>query len=154
MPADYQQTNDLPANDLPAKYQLELKTPSVTDYCHLRLASGLSAKTIEAATIGLAATLFAVQITLAEEVVAMGRLVGDGGCHCQVCDIAVLPEHQGQGLGKMVMQALMDYIGQQLPASCYINLIADGDARYLYEKYGFTDVAPASIGMALPLKSR
>lgn len=141
----------MPADYLPAKYQLELKTPSVADYCHLRLASGLSAKTIEAATIGLAATLFAVQITFAGQVVAMGRLVGDGGCHCQVCDIAVLPEHQGKGLGKMVMQTLMDYIRQKLPASCYVSLIADGDARYLYEKYGFTDVAPASIGMAVLL---
>ena len=140
------------ANDQPVNYQLERKTPSVSDYCHLRVASGLSAKTIEAATIGLAATLFAVQITLAGQVVAMGRLVGDGGCHCQICDIAVLPEHQGKGLGKMVMQALLDYIHQQLPDSCYINLIADGDARYLYEKYGFADVAPASIGMALMLQ--
>jgi predicted N-acetyltransferase YhbS len=52
----------------------------------------------------------------------------------------------------MVMQALMDYIQQQLPDSCYINLIADGDARYLYEKFGFTDVAPASIGMAVMLQ--
>jgi ribosomal protein S18 acetylase RimI-like enzyme len=137
---------------MPATYQLELTTPSVTNYCHLRLASGLSAKTIEAAAIGLAATLFAVQITYDGTVVAMGRLVGDGGCHCQVCDIAVLPEHQGKGLGKMVMQALMDYIQQQLPDSCYINLIADGDARYLYEKFGFTDVAPASIGMAVMLQ--
>ena len=59
---------------MPASFQLELKTPSVTDYCHLRVASGLSAKTIEAATIGLAATLFAVQITLEGQVVAMGRL--------------------------------------------------------------------------------
>jgi hypothetical protein len=47
----------------------------------------------------------------------------------------------------------MDYIHQTLPDSCYINLIADGDARHLYEKFGFADVAPASIGMALSLKS-
>lgn len=135
-----------------SKYLLEQQTPSVADYCHLRKASGLSEKTLQAATIGLAATLFAVQIKLDDEVVAMGRLVGDGGCHCQICDIAVLPEHQGQGLGKAIMQALMDYIHQTLPDSCYINLIADGDARHLYEKFGFADVAPASIGMALSLK--
>ena len=135
-------------------YVLESQTPTVEDYCHLRVATGLSPKTPAAARIGLAATLFAVQIRFDGKVIGMGRLVGDGGCHCQICDIAVLPQHQGKGLGKMVIQALMDYIHQQLPDSCYINLIADGDARYLYEKYGFTDVAPASIGMALMLQRR
>lgn len=133
-----------------SEYLLESRTPTVADYCHLRVASGLSAKTEQAARIGLANTLFAVQIRWRQQVIGMGRLVGDRACHCQICDIAVLPEHQGQGLGRQIMQALMDYV-QQLPDSCYVNLIADGDARFLYAKFGFTDVAPASIGMALTL---
>lgn len=135
-------------------YQLEIQTPTVDDYCHLRSATGLSPKSAAAARIGLAATLFAVQIRYADQVIGMGRLVGDGGCHCQICDIAVLPEHQGKGLGKQIMQALMQYVETQLPDSCYVNLIADGDAKYLYQSFGFADVAPASIGMGLTLPLR
>lgn len=132
-------------------YLLEQQTPTVADYCHLRVATGLSPKTPEAARIGLAATLFAVQIRHQGQIIGMGRLVGDGACHCQICDIAVLPQHQGKGLGKQIMQALMDYVDTRLPDSCYVNLIADGDAKFLYQQFGFADVAPASIGMGLTL---
>ncbi|MBL1410020.1 GNAT family N-acetyltransferase [Sphingobacterium sp. C459-1T] len=38
-----------------------------------------------------------------EEVVGMGRLVGDGGCHCQIVDVCVLPEHEKKDLGKLIM---------------------------------------------------
>ncbi|RZA16983.1 MAG: N-acetyltransferase, partial [Proteobacteria bacterium] len=37
------------------------------------------------------------------------------------------------------------------PASAYVSLIADGDAKHLYAKYGFQPVMPASIGMAMKL---
>ncbi len=45
-------------------------------------------------------TLYGVCAYQGNELVAMGRIVGDGGCHLQVCDIAVLPRLQGQGLGR------------------------------------------------------
>ena len=79
----------------------------------------------------------------------MGRIIGDGGTAFQIVDIAVEPEHQGQGLGKLIMTALVDHLRANAPASAYVSLIADGDARHLYAKFGFEPVMPASIGMAL-----
>ena len=73
--------------------------PSVETYRHLRTAAGLSAKTVEAASRGLPNSLFAVQVLCAGEPVGMGRVIGDGGAFYQVVDIAVLPAHQGLGLG-------------------------------------------------------
>lgn len=84
-------------------YSCVLETPSVETYRALRLASGLSPKTIEAALKGLPNTLFAVQILHDAQPVGMGRVIGDGGCFFQVVDIAVLKEHQGKGLGKRIM---------------------------------------------------
>ena len=79
----------------------------------------------------------------------MGRIIGDSGCFCQVVDICVLNEYQGRGIGKMIMQEIKDFIDNELPETCYISLIADGDASYLYEKFGFKDTLPASKGMFL-----
>jgi GNAT superfamily N-acetyltransferase len=90
-----------------------------------------------------------VQVLCEGEAVGMGRLIGDGGCFFQVVDIAVLPAHQGQGLGKRIMQAISDYIRDHVPASAYVSLIADGQAHRLYAQYGFAMTAPASVGMAL-----
>ena len=40
--------------------------------------------------------------------VAAGRVLADGADCAYVCDIAVLPEQQGPGLGKQVVQHLVD----------------------------------------------
>lgn len=119
-------------------------------YLRLREESGLGAKTEEAAKAGLKNSLCSVLVVDPEygnAHIGMGRVIGDGGCHCQVTDICVLPEYQGKGLGKAIMEKLMEFIENELPASCYISLIADGDASFLYEKFGFKDTMPESKGM-------
>ena len=131
------------------EYQLIAGTPSVDDYRRLRRVSGLSEKTQAAAEAGLPNTWFAVTIRHGNQVVGMGRLIGDGGTAFQIVDIAVEPDHQGKGLGKQIMAALVAHIHANAPTTAYISLIADGDARHLYAKFGFAPVTPASIGMAL-----
>ncbi|MEO9336867.1 GNAT family N-acetyltransferase [Mesorhizobium sp. SB112] len=134
-----------------AGYELLAGTPDVETYRRLRRISGLSEKSLEAATRGLPNTLFAVTIVSNGEKVGMGRIIGDGGCFYQITDIAVDPAHQGKGLGKMIMKALVDHLRETAPKSAYVSLIADGPAKHLYEKFGFKATAPVSIGMALQL---
>jgi len=129
------------------------QTPSVDEYCQMRAASGLSPKSKQAASIGLPNSLFSVCIREPDgALVAMGRLIGDGGCFVQVCDIAVRPGVQGQGLGRLVMQELMDYVEKNVPNSAWVNLFADGTANQLYAKFGFEFTAPESLGMAVQLQ--
>ncbi|MCD4506664.1 GNAT family N-acetyltransferase [Chromobacterium piscinae] len=130
-------------------YVLIETAPDVDTYRRLRAESGLSPKTEEAARRGLAGTLFAVQLRHGGETVGMGRVIGDGGGFYQVVDIAVLPAHQGRGLGKRIMAAIRGYIDRELPLSAYVSLIADGDAKHLYAQFGFEPTAPRSEGMAL-----
>jgi GNAT superfamily N-acetyltransferase len=129
-------------------YSCVHEVPSVATYRALRTGSGLSAKTLEAAERGLPQTLFAVQVHADGNPVGMGRVIGDGGCFYQVVDIAVLKEHQGRGLGKMIMAAIVEYLETNVPESGYVSLIADGQAQNLYAQFGFVHTAPASVGMA------
>lgn len=135
-------------NDL---YQILPGAPSVADYRKLRTRSGLNDKSDQAAALGLAGSWYAVTVTAGPSgrPVAMGRIVGDGGCHFQIVDVCVLPEHQGRGLGHRIMQELTAELDRRAPATAYISLIADGPAHHLYRKFGFVDTAPDSIGMAL-----
>lgn len=132
-------------------YTLRLETPDADTYRRLRTGAGLSAKTAEAAARGLPNSLFAVQVVHDGAAIGMGRVIGDGGCFYQVVDIAVLPAHQGRGLGKLIMQEISRYLEQQVPTSAYVSLIADGQAQDLYAQFGFRPTAPASVGMALKL---
>ena len=132
-------------------YALVARTPTISEYRDLRRLSGLSEKTEEAATRGLPNTLFAVVIERDGAAIGMGRVTGDGGTAYQVVDIAVLPEHQGKGLGKRIVSALVDWLHANAPKSAYVSLIADGPAKDLYAQYGFKPTAPASIGMAFKI---
>lgn len=122
--------------------------PSVADFRRLREAAGMEPRSQEAAERGLKNTLFGVSVLYEGQVVGMGRVVGDGGCVFQVVDVVVLPEHQRRGLGRRIMEVLMDYIHREAPPSAYVCLIADGPARHLYAAFGFQPTAPASISMA------
>jgi len=132
-------------------HDLIVGTPDADDYRRLRQVTGLSEKTQAAAEAGLPNTWYAVTIRHDGRTVGMGRVIGDGGTAFQIVDIAVEPEHQGKGLGKRIVGALVDHLRANAPASAYVSLIADGDAQHLYAKYGFAPVMPESIGMAFKI---
>ncbi|KPC54764.1 GNAT family N-acetyltransferase [Amantichitinum ursilacus] len=128
-------------------YTVLLETPSPEAYRSLREQCGLSAKSAQAAARGLPNGLFAVQILHHGAPVGMGRVIGDGGCFYQVVDICVLPQHQGRGLGKVIMAQIMHYLRDHAPVSAYVSLLADGEAHRLYAQFGFAPTAPRSVGM-------
>ncbi|QAY74789.1 N-acetyltransferase [Agromyces protaetiae] len=113
----------------------------------LRAAAGMHPRSLEGARVGLPNTWHGAVVRHADEIVGMGRVVGDGGCFFQIVDICVHPEHQGRGLGKRIMADLVAAIRERTPPGSYVSLIADGEAHRLYEQFGFAPTAPASIGM-------
>lgn len=129
-------------------YETLHATPTPEVYRALRVGAGLSAKSAEAAARGLPNTLFAVQILHGGEPVGMGRVTGDGGTAFQVVDIAVLPAHQGQGLGKRLMGEIAAWLREHVPETGYVSLLADVPADALYAQFGFVPTAPRTVGMA------
>lgn len=130
-------------------YKVIEKTIPIKIYQNLRVDSGLSKKTDKASKIGLKNSIYSIMIEFKGTIIGMGRIIGDGGCFCQIVDICVHPKHQGKGLGKIIMKNLTSFINDNLPESCYVSLIADGNASFLYEKFGFKDTLPKSKGMYL-----
>lgn len=128
------------------EYSVSVEIAGVDDYCRLRRDAGLTPRSEKAAAAGLPNTVVGVLTRCGDDVVGMGRVIGDGLCY-QVVDIAVDPAHQGRGLGKAIMSRLMQELRQIAPAEAYVSLIADGDAKHLYAQYGFEPTAPASIGV-------
>lgn len=129
-------------------YELREEVPDPETFLALREAAGLTPYSRKGVEQGLERTLFGVTVreTTSEDIVGMGRVVGDGGCVFHICDMAVLPSHQGQGLGTRIMDAILAYIDDTAPPRAYVNLMAD--VRGFYEKWGFEYTAPNSRGMA------
>ncbi len=135
-------------NDPYDSYELREGVPSVETFRRLRTDAGLSDRDPEAVALALAGTWHCVVLHHEGEPIGMGRIVGDGGTAFQIVDMCVHPAHQGRGLGRRIMAALTDELERRAPATAYVSLIADGPARFLYEKFGFADTAEhGSIGM-------
>ena len=137
---------------LPDAYRLISTVPAVTDHLTLRERAGLSPMSRRQAAAGLRGSWTACHVIHKQsgKTVAMGRVIGDGGCFFQVVDMAVVPEHQRRGIGDAVLAHLLDRIRAAGPGA-YVSLLADPPGRHLYAKHGFRETAPSSIGMALRL---
>ena len=119
--------------------------PSVDDFVRLRKVAGLTGRPRTTAEKGLPNSLFGIVVKMENSVVGMGRVVGDGGLNFEIVDVAVDPEHQGRGIGHLIMEKIMSYLEQEAPEGAYITLMAD--VPELYGKYGFKLSRPKSEGM-------
>ena len=134
-------------------YELKEEIPSVKDYIDIRLKAGLSRKSEEAASLGLPNSIYSVVVYNESQPVGIGRIIGDGGCFFEVTDMAVLPEHQKKGVGRIMMEALVNHLHKNAPKTAYVSLMADHGTPNFYAKFGFTfSEMPNSSGMYMRIK--
>lgn len=138
---------------VPEGYRLVVGPPALDDYLRLRTDAGLTPPTREQARAALHGSWAACHVVseASGETVGMGRVLGDGGWYFHVIDMAVLPGHQRRGVGDAVLTHLIGQVRRRAPAGAYVNLLADPPGRRLYERHGFHQTAPHSVGMALRL---
>jgi GNAT superfamily N-acetyltransferase len=129
------------------EYEIAERNPTVAEYCALRAGAGLSPRSEEIVRVALPNTLFAVVVEHQSRAVGMGRVVGDGGTVFQVADIAVLPEHQGRGLGKQILDTIDAWLRRTARTGAFVNLFADRGVAPLYARYGFQARHPDEPGM-------
>lgn len=68
-----------------------------------------------------------------EQIIAFGRVVGDGRYYAMLADIVVDPDFQGQGLGKYLVTTL----NNQLENYHFVNLTAAPGADDFYKSMGW-----------------
>ncbi|MXV61545.1 GNAT family N-acetyltransferase [Natronorubrum sp. JWXQ-INN-674] len=136
-----------PSSDDSDSYTIREELPAPETFAALREAAGMPPRSLEGIERGLPNSLYGVIAVHdpTDEVVGMGRVVGDGGTVYQISDMAVRPEHQGRGLGTRMMASLERYLDEAAPPRAYVNLVADVDG--FYEEFGYRTVRPESKGM-------
>ena len=99
---------------------------------------------------GLAASLFGVVLLSADgETVGCARLVGDGGIYFYVQDFIVAPEHQGRGLGDVLLDEVRGYLGREAPLGAFVGLMAARGKAGFYSRRGFAPRSQDAPGMSL-----
>ncbi|MDL5377168.1 MAG: GNAT family N-acetyltransferase [Exiguobacterium sp.] len=127
--------------------EVRIETPTPEEHQRLRVIAGMPKRSDSGTVKGLANTLYGVCLYKDDHMVGMGRVVGDGGMVFHLVDIVVDPDCQGLGLGKLIVEQLMDWILQEADETAIISLIADIPADGLYRQFGFDYSRPESVGM-------
>lgn len=76
-----------------------------------------------------------------ENVIGMARLLGDGGMAFYLKDLVVLPEYQGQGIGKELLEHVQSYIKNELEDGWQtsLELMSAKGKEEFYKKFGFEE---------------
>lgn len=85
-----------------------------------------------------------------DKIVGFGRAISDGGYQSAIYDVVVLPNFQGFGVGKLIMDSLLEKLPRTGPILIYV---VPGKQSF-YRKFGFRNL---KTGMGLfpdPNKSR
>lgn len=80
-----------------------------------------------------------VKYILNGETIGMARFVTDGGYAGLIMDVIVLPKYQGNGYGSQMIQALIDYIKDNIEdgEEMMIQLLSAPGKQVFYSKFGF-----------------
>lgn len=130
-------------------YRMIEEPPTVEEYRAMRAAVGLKPVRADQAQPALENSWAWVTIRpwASDDLAAMGRIISDGGWYFLLTDLTTAPSHQQRGLGRSVLEALLERIEADAPDNPYVVLQADNSSRKLYTEMGFVPTAPTLIGM-------
>jgi len=124
---------------------------SVEDYNALRESASWPAVHPLQAREGLRGSALVVAARDEGKIVGTARVVWDGGYAALIKDVLVLPDYQGQGIGKEMMERLLAFLRGKLEPGyvIQIDLMAADGKEVFYEKLGFQSRPRATVGAGM-----
>lgn len=105
--------------------------------------------------IGIEGSEYIIAAMDGEKVIGAARLISDGACYGIIADVIVRPEYRGAGIGKHMVESIIEYVKTRLDeGETYgLNLMAAKGRETFYEQLGFIRRnLDTGHGMAIRLK--
>ncbi|MCQ2434531.1 MAG: GNAT family N-acetyltransferase [Oscillospiraceae bacterium] len=104
--------------------------------------------------LAMSNTLFRISVYDGEQLIAMSRMIGDKGLCYNIKDVVVRPEYQGKGVGRMMIQELLRFVGENgIPnTEIFVELCAMPDKIPFYEKFGFAANEAQRLKIMYPVR--
>lgn len=124
---------------------------SVEDYNYLRESVGWSKIDAIQAQTGINNSTYLIVAVDKNKTVGLSRLVSDGGYIAIIVDVIVLPEYQGSGIGRHMMQKVMDNISEKIKngQKVLVNLISANGRESFYSQFGFNKCPNENSGSGM-----
>ena len=118
-------------------YQIVEHLPASEEYNQLRQLVGWGVYEHDVILQALPNSLYCVCAVFNGEIIGMARIIGDGGIAFYIQDVIIKPEYQRQGIGKQLMNKIMDYIRAHANNNSVIGLMSAKGKEAFYTRYGF-----------------
>lgn len=98
--------------------------------------------------------IYSVSVYDDNKIIGYGRIIGDGIVFLYIHDIMVHPAYQGKGIGKQIMNKLLDKINEIRKVNPYLRVYlgASLGKEEFYKKCGFITREEAGLGSGMILK--
>ena len=114
------------------------RLPTLEEYYHLCKSVGWEEViNFEVAQKAIAHSTYGIVVKSEGSTIGMGRIVGDGAIFFYIQDIAVDPDYQGKGVGKAIMNHLMEWTRNHAPPQAFVALFAAQGTIPFYQQHGF-----------------
>jgi len=125
--------------------------PTPEEYNQLRQLVGWTLPGRDAIYSSLPNSLYCVCARERGILVGMARIIGDGGLVYYIQDVIVDPARQGQGIGRRLMDRMMDYLRRHATRHTIVGLMAARGKEPFYERYGFTRRPNEKLGAGMTI---
>ena len=112
------------------------------DYAKLMLRCGAGRINARVITKSIRDSLLTVGMYEDDELVAFGRIVGDGHIYFILCDIMVSPDYRCFGYEMQIFKEMNDFVLEFANAGSRIYVLADRPFDEDYRKFGYTYLDP------------
>jgi GNAT superfamily N-acetyltransferase len=117
---------------------------------YLFLRESVAFKTLkkEQAKRALQNSIITITAYIDGKVCGMGRIVGDGAVICYIQDLVVHPDYRGMGVGKEIMNTLMQKVIDMTEegSEMMLSLMCAKGREEFYEHFGFIQRPTDSLG--------
>ncbi len=131
-----------------SQYLIEKRSIRPEEYQKLRRTTDWWNVSDEQLSRALRNDLFSVCVMHENSIVGMGRVIGDDGLYYYIQDVIVVPSHRGNGLGRLIMETIEDYLHKFAPKGSFIGLMAAKETEGFYRKFGYTPRPAGRPGMS------
>lgn len=121
------------------KWQYSQENINWTELAELYRLAPLGDKKPEDLETAFSNSMFKCFVFDSEKLIGVGRTLADGIDCSYICDVAILPDYQGLGLGKEIVSKLIDFSKGHRK----IILYANPGKESFYEKLGFRKMTTA-----------
>ena len=121
------------------KYTIKHNELTAEEYIYLWESVWDEAPTLPQVKLAMENTLFRVSIFDDKKIIAKARVIGDKGLDYYIKDVVVIPEYQKKGIGRILINELLQYINDNgiKDTEIFVELCAMPEVIPFYQKFGF-----------------